>query len=73
MPLVVFCVCPMSLVYETGGYLCMKQGCGDAAKMERLKFCPSQKMVYQTAYNSVTLLLSVFTQEQKYFPYPLRR
>ena len=37
------------VVYETG--------CGDAAKTARLQFRALQKLVNQTAYNSITLLL----------------
>ena len=57
----------MLLVCETGSNLCIKQGCRDAAKIARLQLHPLQKMINQTAYNSVTLLLCLFTQKQKYF------
>ena len=47
--------------------------CGDAAKIVRLQLRPLQKMIIQSAYDSITLLLHLFTLEQKYFPYALRR
>ena len=43
--------------------LCTKQGCCDAAKIARLQPRSLQKMINQTAYNSITLLLCLFTQD----------
>ena len=35
----------------------MKQGCGGAAKIARLQYRPLQKMVNQTAFNKIVLLV----------------
>ena len=59
--------------YDVVYDLYTKQGFGDAAKIARLQLSSFQKMVNQTAYYSITLVLCLFTQERKYFPYALRR
>ena len=44
--------------YDVVCNLCMKQGCGGAAKIARPQFRPLQEMVNQTAYKNTGCLKS---------------
>ena len=50
--------------YDVACNLCMKQGCGGAAKIARLHFHPLQKVVYQTTYKNTGCPKSYYAVEK---------